>query len=211
MTIHDDDPVIVARMLLYLYTSDYEPDKSDTSLLHNLMQKSASNPFKIQDEEVTGITLAAQMYGIAEKYGITSLKNLSARRFLETIETTSIANLLNLVQIIYESTSETDKLLRKWVVWRLQKTKMSIGDSSKVVALVLQHHDFANDLISKYAARNYVWCPNCQAYINLQQCSCGWSGMCGENACTVGSLNENLEILVCTACGESGRLQLDQA
>ena len=211
MTLHDDDPIIVARMLLYLYTSDYEPDKSDMSLLLNMMENAASKPSRMQHEEVPEIVLAAQMYGIAEKYGITDLKELSARRFLATVETTSMANLLILVHIIYESTLETDKLLRKWVVWRIQKTKMSKGDSSKVVALVFQHNDFANDLISKYAARNYVWCPDCQAYINLQQCSCGWSGMCGENECTNGSPDGNLGSLVCTACGSSGRLQLDQA
>ena len=153
MTLHDDDPVIVVRMLLYLYIVDYEPDKIDISPLHNIMEKGASIPFKIQHEEVSGIILAAQMYGIAEKHGITTLKNLSARRFLASIETASRANLLNLVQIIYESTSEGYKLLSKYVVWRNQKTKMSIGDLNKVVALVWQHHDFTDDLISEYAAR----------------------------------------------------------
>ena len=87
---------------------------------------------------------------------------------------------------------------------------MSVGDSNKVVALVHQHHDFANDLISKYAARNYVWCPDSRAYVDLKKCSCGWSVMCGEDTCTIGSPEGNLGSLVCTLCDVSGRLQLDQ-
>ena len=210
MTLHDDDPIVVARMLLYLYTSDYKPYKSDMSLLHNIIEKAASKPLEIQLEEVPEIILAAQMHVIAEKYGIRGLEDLSARRFLATIKTTSMANLLALVEIVYESTPENDDRLRKWIVWRIQTTKKSLKDSDKVVALVHQHHDFANDLISKYAARNYVWCPDCQAYIGLEQCRCGWSGMCGEASCTSRSPERDLESLNCTRCGATGRLQFGE-
>jgi hypothetical protein len=68
-----------------------------------------------------------------------------------------MSNLLELVDIIYDSTPESDNLMRKWVVWRIQLSKKSFDESNTLVTLVHKQHNFAQDLITKYAARNYVW------------------------------------------------------
>lgn len=211
MTLHDDDPILVARMLLYLYTSDYKPDRNKPGLLHKIMIQATSTTINMEPyEEVPEVVLAAQMYGIAEKYVIRELKDLSVSRFLAEIEKTSMSNLLALIDIIYDSTLESDNLLRKWVVWRIQVSKKSVDESNILVTLVHKQHDFAQDLITKYAARNFVWCPDCQTYVDLVQCRCGWSGLCGERLCMTASPKRCLQELVCTLCDTHGRLQIER-
>jgi len=211
VTLHDD-PILVARMLLYLYTSDYKPDKDKPDLLHKIMNKARSTSIVVDPcEEVPEVILAAQMYVIAEKYAISDLRALSIERFLAEIEKASIPNLLALIDIIYDSTPECDNLLRKWVVWRIQISKKSFDESNTLGMLVHKQPDFAEDLVTKYAARNYVWCPDCEAYVDLVQCCCGWSGLCGYPACMIGSPKGDLTALMCTICKASGQLQFDRA
>jgi hypothetical protein len=211
VTLHDDDPILIARMLLYLYTSDYKPDKNKPDLLRKIMIQATSTTINVEPyEEVPEVILAAQVYGIAEKYAIKDLKDLSFVRFLPEIGKTPMSNLLAVIDIIYDSTPESDNSLRKWVVWRVQVSKKSIDESNTLVTLVHKHHDFARDLITKYAARNYVWRPDCKAYVDLVQCRCGWSGLCGEQICMTGSLKRCLKSLVCTLCGTRERLQFDR-
>jgi BTB/POZ domain len=211
MTLHDD-PILVARMLLYFYTSDYKPDKDKPGLLHKIMSQARSTSIVVDPcEEVPEVILAAQMYGMAEKYAISDLRDLSVKRFLAEIEGTSMSNLLALIDIIYDSTPESDNLLRKWVVWRIQILKKSFDESNTLAMLVHKQPDFAQDLVTKYAARNYVWCPDCKEYVDLVQCRCGWSGLCGYPACMIGSPKGDLTTLVCTICKAGGKLQFDRA
>ena len=150
------------------------------------------------------------MYGIGEKYAVKDLKGLSAARFLAHIEEAPMSNLFALVDIIYDSTPESDNLLRKWVVWRIQVSKKSIDESNILSMLVHKQYDFARDLITKYAARNYVWCPDCRSYIDLTQCRCGWSGLCGQERCKTDGPKRCLKALVCTLCFAHERLQFDR-
>ena len=198
-------------MLLFLYTSDYNLDRNTTSALCKIMSQStmtvvASDTF----EKVSEVVLAAQMYGLAEKYAISKLKHLSSTRYQELIEEASVANLLALVDIVYESTPASDNMMRKWLVWQIQVRKKSCNESNSLVELVQKHEDFAQDLITKYAARNYVWCPDCLRYIDLVYCRCGWSGMCGNPGCTAGAIEKSLRNLNCTNCRTVGRLQYDK-
>jgi hypothetical protein len=63
VTLHDDDPILVARMLLYLYTSDYKPDKKKPDLIRKIMIQATFITINVEPyEEVPEVILAAQMY-----------------------------------------------------------------------------------------------------------------------------------------------------
>jgi hypothetical protein len=109
VTLHDDDPILVARMLLYLYTLDYKPDKKTPDLLRKIMIQATFITINVEPyEEVPEVILAAQMYGIAEKYAVKDLKDLSVARFLVEIEKTPMSNLLALIDINYDLTAESE-------------------------------------------------------------------------------------------------------
>jgi hypothetical protein len=70
VTLHDDDPILVAR-ILYLYTLDYKLDKKKPDLLRKIMIQATFITINVEPyEEVPEVILAAQMYGIAEKYAV---------------------------------------------------------------------------------------------------------------------------------------------
>lgn len=211
VTLQDDDPILVARLLLYFYTSDYEPPEIKQDILGKIMNRAASSVNDAQPhEDESQMIVAAQMYGIAGKYGIKDLKDLCVERFAAGVRKASTTDLLALVDVVYEQTPDVDDLLRKWVVWRIQTSRMSMDDSNRLAALVYKQHDFARDMITKYAARNYVWCPDCKAYIELKSCRCGWSGICGGELCATKAPAKDLSGLGCTHCNTKGQLQFDK-
>lgn len=115
---------------------DHKPDRNKPGLLHKIMIRATSITVNVEPyEEVPEVILATQMYGIAEKYIIRELKDLSVSRSLAEIEKTSVSNLLALIDIINSSTLESDNLLRKWVVWQIQVSKRCINGSMTLLKI----------------------------------------------------------------------------
>jgi hypothetical protein len=90
-------------------TSDYKPDKKKPDLICKITIQATFITINVEPyEEVPKVILAAQMYGIAEKYAVKDLKDLSVARFLAQIEKTPMSNLPALIDIIYDSTAENE-------------------------------------------------------------------------------------------------------
>ena len=196
-------------MIYYMYSLDldYVPLPQEPTV-QSLMCQAAEDPSKADDTpELSPVVLAAKLYGIAGKYTVVGLQDASLKRFLiEIREPLSVSELILLADIIYETTagSQKDEELRKWVVWRVQNAGKTLNDSAEFLELIYRQPDLARDVLTKYGARNYVWCPDCRKYINLECCRCGWSGLCGRATCQTGDLT----ILNCTSCRANGHLQL---
>ena len=207
-------------MLLFLYTSDYLEDedlpasKELLPSIRDIMTKAASDPSKVDEqlfESLPDAVLHAQMYCYGQRYLIRDLPEKSLYRFKTAFMEKSIPVhvLITIVNIAYENSPDDDAGIRKLVVYRCQTSLKHLNDSKAFGELLEQRPEFSRDMITRYRCRNYVWCPDCDKYIDLECCNCGWSSMCGKKSCRYDN-REDLSSLNCTSCKTRGRLQLSR-
>ena len=114
----DDDPFMVRRMLDHAYMRLYPETKS---------------PFcSPEKEEATYVSTHDQMYALGEKLDMEGLKEEAAWRFQENLKAlrlrSELPGMLEVVRAIYTITPESDRGLRDHVVdicasgWKLIKT-----------------------------------------------------------------------------------------
>jgi hypothetical protein len=166
-------------------------------------------------EDLTPALLAAQMFVISQKFLIQGLADQSLDRFKREFGPRrephlSVSDLIAIIDVFYDGAPDNKDGIRKWVVWRIQTIKKVLNDSAAFVDLLERRPDFARDMVTRYAARNYLWCPNCNDYIDLENCDCGWSGMCGRGICGMGNDEAELPKLACAVCGSRGLLQRER-
>lgn len=101
ITLEEDDPALVKALLLFLYTMGYFPE-ADIMVFH------------------------AQMYAIADKYGLPDLKNSAKEAFQRLIlKECDNASLSETASLVYSLTPEGDRGLRDIFVdylWASRKT-----------------------------------------------------------------------------------------
>jgi len=214
----EDEPVFIARMILFFYSGDYVDGHNrhshfGVSALEELMTKAASDPSRVAEDmrpDIPEIVIAAHMYGLAEKYVVEGLDISSRERFREelVLKSLTVSTLLTAVETVYDQTRDGDDAIRRWVVWRCQKVTRLLNDSKTYLELLERRPEFARDMLTKYSSRNYLWCQDCRRYIDFECCDCGWSGMCGLSCPTDTKANDILPTLTCTSCHGRGRLQL---
>ena len=166
-------------------------------------------------EDLTPALLAAQMYVISRQYLSAGLGDQSLARFKTELVTRRepnllVSDLIAIIELIFDGAPDHEYGIRKWIVWRSQMTKEVLNDSAAFGDLLERRPDFARDMVTKYAARNYLWCPNCNYYVDLESCDCGWSGMCGRGICAQGNANAELHKLSCAFCSTKGHLQRER-
>jgi len=97
ITLPDDYPIIVEKMIGYLYKLDYSDSPQDCG----------GHP---------ALLINAQVYTIAEKYNIHSLKNLALRKFDEMLKNCwEDDGFSSAIKEIYTSAPETDRGLKNIV------------------------------------------------------------------------------------------------
>ncbi|EXJ68961.1 uncharacterized protein A1O5_07893 [Cladophialophora psammophila CBS 110553] len=163
----EDDPGIVARVVLFLYTSDYDANQVPTFNKHShgggcLAQRDRSASFsaesaissgnfvaaaaaaadeKRKQEEVVveALKINALVYKCADMLGIENLKVLAADRFLaDAVGLVGDDQLAEPLRVMYESTHATDEHLR------LPVTTLCIRNHdtlSKATVKVIQEHE----------------------------------------------------------------------
>lgn len=141
----EDDPVMVARMIRYLYTLDYNDSRNPT-----LRPGS-----EVEDVPATSaFDVNVHMYIMGDKFGIWGLKK-TAEVKLEKAITQKIAPLefLPLVATIYESTAENDRALRDVVVRLATLDLAALTTSTTFNEVMADVPEFACDII-KWASTN---------------------------------------------------------
>ena len=197
---------MVARMLQYLYHGRYDVINIAEDLSHVLDNASSTiildNSILAQDYD---FEVHAQVYAMAGRFGVSSLKVVSAANFVSELRSQnfSITDLSSAIDIVYTTTPEHDIGLRKWVVYRAQRLQHRVVRDDRFQDLLKRNTDFALDYATKYARANYLWCSHCKDTVELVECKCGFYGMCGDSLCA----KEAVAALHCSGCNKVGNIQ----
>ena len=125
ITLDDDDQSTVRRMLTYLYTLDYDDKDASEAVAMEESQNtdghltdSSSKPEVVDDAAVVHCKRMNNVlvYAIAEKYNIPALKELATTKFVGCEGPVDFAKYQELVNAIFESTPDTDTVLRNVVI-----------------------------------------------------------------------------------------------
>ena len=88
ITLHEDEPEMVARMLLCLYTSTYPATSTgrsslDAPSLEEFMKMgSSASPSSKHKFEKSSLLVHSKMYALAEKYDLPGLRDISVKGFV---------------------------------------------------------------------------------------------------------------------------------
>jgi len=145
VTISDFDPSVVEAMLRFMYSFDYNNAYGTSTMVFD-----------------------AQVYQIADKYGMEDLKTHSQEKFHNAITTGwSMDDFPLAISIVYESTPEQDRGLRDLAVEVSLQNIDKLLDRDDFRGLLRTTADFAADLIPFLAnnpSKQYR-CPSCQTII----------------------------------------------
>lgn len=150
-----------------------------------------------------------KMYALADRLDIPRLRQDSVDWIVgETYsDQFTLEDLIQATEMVYGVTPDTrDHQLRKVVVYAAQCCKKQLFKLDRFKTLMQANVSFGFDFATKYAHRNYVYCPNCHEDIDLRECTCGMNGLCGYRLCSSQSWAE----LRCTSCGRTGHLRRER-
>jgi len=135
---------MVARMIQYLYTLDYDDSGNAT-----LPPKSEA-----QTPTLSAFCVDVHMYILGDKYGIWGLKKTAEAKFEKVItQKINILNFLPVVAKIYGSTPENDRGLRDVVVRLAGFDLVALAKSKQLKKVLAEVPDFAYDVIT-WASKN---------------------------------------------------------
>jgi hypothetical protein len=190
----DNDPEIMARLLLFLYTRQYPVfDQGHWHDLENehycAYRKQLAFVIGCNDGDVPkpSLHIEAAVYGLAEKYIVPEPKKLCRDAYRKTANrmffTHAVDEHIASIRIIYNTTKPSDEM-RDLVAWMMQcyrKAKPSFGAFQE---LIRSEADFASDIASKGMAKRWVWCVRCEKCVGLpiKSCVCGMMGVCHRSA-----------------------------
>jgi hypothetical protein len=204
----DQQPLMIARMLQYLYCGEYDVINLSAGLT-SILDKASSQI--ILDDAILAqgfdFEVHAQVYAMADRFEIPALKTIGATNFVSELRSKnfSIADLVSAIGFVYTTTPENGFGLRKWVVYRAQQFEQELVRYEGFENALKDHANFAWDFASKCARANYLWCCHCKDIIDLVECQCGFQGMCGDPVCAT----EVPAALRCTRCEFWGMLRRD--
>ena len=213
----DDDPKMVARLLLFLYTRRYpvrgteEWQELDNEHYYAHRKQLASViGCNDNEDEIPRISLCveATVHGLAEKYVVPRLKKLSIEAYqasakIKVWSPQTIEQFTRSIKIVYSTTKPSDQL-RDFVIWKTQIKYLTKPYFNAFQELFTSNGDFAWDLVTRCKSKTWVWCKVCEASVMLFQrdCMCGMMGFCQQSA-----VCGKWEDLMCTTCHTIGQCQ----
>jgi hypothetical protein len=208
--LEDDDPALVARLLVYLYGEVYPVGDEGQEVWGNSLGKLFGGDTEVPENSSGSsdqpLSLHAALYGLADKYGCPSLKHDCQQAYIKTLQGDfSLADFISSINVVYETTPEGDDGLRKWAVWVAQGYSDMLQLQPSFKGLIMSRGDFCWDLTTKYQRVNRFWCTSCNesSSSNMSSCSCGNSGICRK---TVACETTQIVALRCSNCRTAGRI-----
>ena len=140
-----EEEFLIRRLLCYCYTTGYNDEAYD--------DENDPPPHFKAPAYVNRLHLNSQMYSVADKYDIASLKDKAARKFDTVRETTTaslVDDIMEAIPHIYSSTLDRDRGLRERAFkivhcnYREFERHPGLGD------LTAKAPEFFNDLHTKY-------------------------------------------------------------
>lgn len=157
ITLEEDDPETVRRMLTYLYTLDYDDGivarASDDKLEHvneieGTMASQASMTLTLMAEAVSRMMADVLVYSIADKYNISELKELAISKFENLSEGTNIEHRFTTVaDAVYTTTPGTDSGLRELVTQQCEANITEIAESEALFRMFQNHGNLGQEVL----------------------------------------------------------------
>ncbi|KAH8656126.1 hypothetical protein BGZ60DRAFT_417837 [Tricladium varicosporioides] len=153
ISLEEDDPHTVERMLAYLYTSDYcdrdysGPVAVETSPeeLQPMIEKQDNASTTTNEPSLLNNVL---VYAIAEKYGITGLKEMAQAKFQSQAGSLlSAKEFPEIIRELYRSTPSSDRGLRDIVSQLCAQRGRTIIDNSDLNSIIVEIGEFGLDLL----------------------------------------------------------------
>ena len=160
ITLEEDDPDIVDRMIEFLYRLDYDDQPSSECL-----------------------TINALVYAMAEKYAILSLKELAKKKMGEAMKKRDwgLETLVAALSVVWSTTPQSDRGLRDQLTPLIQEFKSNLAAGNVFFEAIRNNGDLAVDivraLISKpgEASGEQFYCNFCEDRVLTDVCcaDCG--------------------------------------
>jgi hypothetical protein len=174
----DEDPDIVARMLIYLYNPSYYASMEDWSeaaeceiaVFNEARRRQAllipNDRSYTKKQWADGLVVHAKLHGLSKKYDIPDLTRLSCERFVEwvvhefeinatVIEYPSDAkDLVESIKIVYGSEQESDQILQEATIYLARKFARSIVEHGEEISVKENMEAFRKLFISM---DNFAW------------------------------------------------------
>jgi hypothetical protein len=222
ITLHDDEPEMVARMLLCLYTSGYPIQLKERGLsghptVEELM-KNGCPKFQADsfEHETNPFLVHSKMYAIADKYDIPGLQAICVTKFEVNVDDNSeLQNLVDALPHVYSSTPPSQTALKQKAAALVQKSYNKIIHGprlkTKLETACVQSGQLGWDILSNLFNRRYLRCARCKKedrepfYNDFKHgcegfCVCGMTQLCGSGLCS--KLAE--EKSFCSSCCNRG-------
>lgn len=186
----EDEPSNVEKMLQFIYTGDYSDlssDDPDTPILASAM-------------------VNVEIYAIAEKYDIRTLKELAKKKFESSVDfsNANMSDVSIIIEFVYRTTPSSDRGLRDIIAPYLTSLKTELRASDDFMDLIKNKldGDFAIDVIeawvSSKASQGSTYgrdptagpcCPVCKGvllFCKSRYRYVAWTWSAGEPCCSCG-------------------------
>jgi hypothetical protein len=173
----------VARLILFLYTRQYPGlrrrgwqhpgDKQYQEYQRQLSVLLGCNA-GLKDPS-TSLCVEAAVHGLAEKYIVPELKNLSATAYCSLLRTGKCGygsvDHIESVSIIYQTTKETD-ILRRFSMGIAHLTRDAGNSMKPYEDLIRSCPDFAWEFVSTKPIPIKAWCTRCKSALDRRPQLC---------------------------------------
>jgi hypothetical protein len=220
ITLHGDEPEMVARMLLCLYTSDYpiqlkERDFSGYPTVEEFMKKGCRK-FQTDsfEHETNPLLVHSKVYAIADKYDMPGLQAICVTKFEVDIDNYwKLEHLVDALPHVYSSTPPSQTALKQEAAALVQESYSKIIHEpllmTKLETACVQNGQLGWDVLSNLFNRHSLRCAECYDRVPFDNgymfqyggvCVCGLTQLCGSRFCS----NLVKEKWVCPSCKKAG-------
>jgi hypothetical protein len=220
ITLRDDEPEMVARMLLCLYTSDYpiQLKKCDISGYPTVEEflKRGCRRFQIDsfEHETNPLLVHSKVYAIAHKYDMTGVQAICVRKFEVNIDYYwDLRDFVDALLHVYSSTPPSQTALKRKAAALVQESYNQIIHEpllmTKLETACVQSGQLGWNVLSNLFNRRSLHCVKCydrKPFDNGYMfqyggvCVCGLTQLCGSEFCS----NLVEEKWVCSSCKKAG-------
>lgn len=162
----DDELLVVAAMIRYLYTDDYDDTAGVSNIrsgmkLDMLHDTKASTelfdiePFPEPPDSSPAMVFNVKVYIAADKYDIPGLKALAAQKFLDVaIEFWNSVEFSEAAQLLWDNIVASDRLLKDIVVGIASDNIRTALDRGEFVELLSSRGELCLEVLNKVLCRD---------------------------------------------------------
>ena len=221
ITLHDDEPEMVARMLLCLYGNGYpiqfkECEFGGHPTVEELMKKGCPE-FQTDDfeHETNPLLVHSKLYAIADKYDLTGVQKICLRKFKVNIDDhLELQNLVDALPHVYSSTPPSQTALKQKVAVLVQESYIKVVYNpwlkTDLETAFVENGQLGWDVLSNLFKRRYMCCARCLNRVQFDNCFefirnggacvCGMTQLCGSMSCS----NLVEAKWICSVCNRVG-------